>query len=39
MATERDNNTSNTRLVTRLVLTVVGMFAFGWALVPLYDVF
>lgn len=27
------------RLVARLLLTVVGMFAFGFALVPLYDVF
>jgi cytochrome c oxidase assembly protein subunit 11 len=36
---DRDNRTNNTRLVTRLVLTVVGMFGFGWALVPLYDVF
>lgn len=28
----------NKRLVTRLVLLVVAMFAFGFALVPLYDV-
>lgn len=39
MEPDRSNNTSNTRLVTRLVLTVVGMFGFGWALVPLYNVF
>ena len=26
------------RLVTRLLLVVVAMFAFGFALVPLYDV-
>lgn len=30
---------ANRRLVTRLVLVVAGMFAFGFALVPLYDVF
>lgn len=29
----------HTRLVRRLVLTVFGMFGFGFALVPLYDVF
>jgi cytochrome c oxidase assembly protein subunit 11 len=27
------------KIVARLLLTVVGMFAFGFALVPLYDVF
>jgi len=36
---DRNETTSNSKVVTRLVLTVVGMFAFGWALVPLYDVF
>ena len=30
---------SNARLVKKLVFMVVGMFAFGWALVPLYDLF
>jgi flagellar hook protein FlgE len=39
VTTERDSSTSNTRLITRLVLTVVGMFTFGWLLVPIYDVF
>ena len=29
----------NSILVKRLLLTVAGMFAFGFALVPLYDVF
>jgi cytochrome c oxidase assembly protein subunit 11 len=29
----------NTRLVTRLVLIALGMFGFGYALVPLYNVF
>jgi cytochrome c oxidase assembly protein subunit 11 len=36
---DRNETTSNSKVVTRLVLTVVGMFAFGWALIPLYDVF
>lgn len=31
-------NSKNTRLVKILVLVVVGMFGFGFALVPLYDV-
>jgi cytochrome c oxidase assembly protein subunit 11 len=30
---------ANRRIVTRLALVVVGMFGFGFALVPLYDVF
>ncbi len=30
---------SNGRLVKRLLLAVAGMFAFGFAMVPLYDVF
>lgn len=30
---------SNRRLATRLVVVVVAMFGFGYALVPLYDVF
>ncbi len=29
---------SNARLIRRLLLVVVGMFAFGFALVPIYDV-
>ena len=29
---------SNTRLVKRLLFVVAGMFAFGFAMVPLYDV-
>ena len=39
MEPDRNETTSNSKVVTRLVLTVVGMFAFGWALIPLYDVF
>lgn len=31
--------TSTRRMVRRLVLIVIGMFGFGFALVPLYDVF
>lgn len=31
--------TSNNSMVIRLVIIVVGMFGFGFALVPLYDVF
>jgi cytochrome c oxidase assembly protein subunit 11 len=36
-----DNNerSSNTRVIGRLLFVVVGMFGFGFALVPLYDVF
>lgn len=30
---------SNTRVISRLLFVVVGMFGFGFALVPLYDVF
>jgi len=30
---------NNSRIITRLLLLVVGMFGFGFALVPLYDVF
>ena len=36
MSKAKQNNTK--RLVTRLLFTVIGMFAFGFALVPLYDV-
>ena len=36
MSEQRPNNSI---LVKRLLLTVAGMFAFGFALVPLYDVF
>lgn len=41
-ATMTSNNETGTdirRTVSRLVMVVVGMFAFGFALVPLYDVF
>lgn len=36
MSQVKQNNTK--RLVTRLVFTVIGMFGFGFAMVPLYDV-
>ncbi|XOV80117.1 MAG: cytochrome c oxidase assembly protein [Aestuariibacter sp.] len=36
MATERNQNS---KTVAKLVAVVVGMFGFGFALVPLYDVF
>lgn len=35
---KHQNGSPNARLVKRLFLGVVGMFAFGFALVPLYDV-
>ena len=38
MATE-NINIANRRLVTRLSLVVIGMFGFGFALVPLYQAF
>lgn len=34
-----EQRSDNSTLVKRLLLTVAGMFAFGFALVPLYDVF
>lgn len=33
------NKNSNSRVIARLMFVVVGMFGFGFALVPLYDVF
>ncbi len=30
---------NNAKLVKKLVFMVIGMFAFGWALIPLYDLF
>ena len=38
-ARKTDGGISSGALATRLVLCAVGMFAFGYALVPLYDVF
>jgi cytochrome c oxidase assembly protein subunit 11 len=35
----KSEQTGNTKLVSRLMLIVVGMFGFGFALVPLYNVF
>ena len=37
--TSNDLEQKNTKLVRKLVLIVLGMFGFGYALVPLYDVF
>ncbi len=34
----QDVNASNKRVTFRLLLVVVGMFGFGYALVPLYDI-
>lgn len=39
MPQDKHENTSIKKLVTKLALTVVGMFGFGFALVPIYDVF
>ena len=36
---DRVKNNSNSRVIARLMLVVVGMFGFGFAMVPLYDVF
>jgi len=33
------NKNSTSRVITRLMFVVVGMFGFGFAMVPLYDVF
>lgn len=33
------NKNSNNRVIARLMIIVVGMFGFGFAMVPLYDVF
>ena len=34
-----NNKNSNSRVITRLMFVVVGMFGFGFAMVPIYDVF
>lgn len=39
MSEQTPDAVDNTRLIKKLVLTVVCMFGFGFALVPLYDVF
>jgi cytochrome c oxidase assembly protein subunit 11 len=36
---EQNLNKSNRRMVRRLVLVAIGMFGFGFAMSPLYDVF
>ena len=38
-AEQEEEKTSNSRVIKRLVLVVFSMFGFGFALVPLYDVF
>jgi cytochrome c oxidase assembly protein subunit 11 len=35
----RTNNGANVKIISRLMIVVIGMFCFGFALVPLYDVF
>lgn len=37
--TERSGGNDNKSVVTRLMFIVIGMFGFGFALVPIYDVF
>ena len=37
--TDTDLRAAHRRLVGRMMLVVIGMFGFGFALVPLYDVF
>jgi cytochrome c oxidase assembly protein subunit 11 len=37
--TEDTNNNGNKKIVQNLLFVVLGMFCFGFALVPLYDVF
>ena len=39
MSRQTDNSNSTAGLVVRLSLAACGMFAFGFALVPLYDIF
>ncbi|MEA1889552.1 MAG: cytochrome c oxidase assembly protein [Pseudomonadota bacterium] len=40
MATEPNNTpATNTKVIAKLLVTVAAMFGFGFALVPLYDVF
>lgn len=35
----RVGKANNRKTVSQLVMIVIGMFAFGWALIPLYDLF
>jgi len=39
MLPERHTNETNNRLVIKLISLAIGMFAFGFLLVPLYDIF
>ncbi|GMR00770.1 MAG: cytochrome c oxidase assembly protein [Gammaproteobacteria bacterium] len=39
MATDMNKNADNKKVIRNLLFVVVGMFGFGFALVPLYDVF
>ena len=36
---QEQNRPGNARVISRLMFVVIGMFGFGFALVPLYDVF
>ena len=36
---QQSTNPDNSKLIKKLVLIVIGMFGFGFALVPLYDIF
>ncbi|MCL5051537.1 MAG: cytochrome c oxidase assembly protein [Firmicutes bacterium] len=39
MSTQQRPKVDNSKMITRLLVTVVAMFAFGFALVPLYEKF
>ena len=39
MTKDTNKNTDNKKVIRNLLFAVVGMFGFGFALVPLYDVF
>jgi len=39
MTTDTNKNADNKKVIRNLLFAVVGMFGFGFALVPLYDVF
>ena len=39
MASRTNNGRANGKVISRLMIIVVGMFCFGFALVPLYNVF
>jgi len=39
MTMQQTNQPDHSKLIKKLVLVVIGMFGFGFALVPLYDIF